>query len=163
MIKYLAVLLTILLNTVMNFPFSNWYQPISSGGVNYLFQDYDHLSSFSTCKTTVKNQISSVQSSIGSDNTKILRDLVNRLLNVTNISSTNSFDGSTTTQNYYVNYTYVEGKTPDPGNGGYSVYSFEVKKSSDDSLVSDGLLTFLSDDPAVESYIEMAVNISQIV
>lgn len=147
----------------MNFPFANWYQPIASnGGSSYQFQDYDHLSSFSTCKTTVKNQISSVQSSIGSDNTLILRFIVDRLLTVSNISSTNSF-GGTTSQNYYVNYTYVEGKNPNPGNGGYSIYSFEVKKSSNNSLVSNGLLTFLSDDAAVESYVDMTVSITQIV
>jgi hypothetical protein len=146
----------------MNFPFSNWYQPISSGGGNYQFQDYNNLSNFSICKITVKNQISAVQSSIGADNTKILRHLVNRLLAVTNISSTDSFDG-TTTQNYYVNYTYVEGKTPNPGDGGYSTYSFEVKKVLDNSTVSNGILTFLEADASVESYIDVTVNINQII
>lgn len=147
----------------MNFPFANWYQPIASiGGSNYEFQDYDHLNSFSTCKTTVKTQISAVQSSVGADNVLILRFIVDRLLTVSNISSTNSF-GGTTTQNYYVNYTYVEGKNPNPGDGGYSTYSFEVKKSSDNSIVSTGVLTFLSEDALQESYVDMTVTISQIV
>lgn len=144
----------------MNFPFSNWYQPISSGGGNYQFQDYNHGNDFPTTKTTVKNQITNVLSSIGDDNVKILRFIVNRLLAVSNISSTNSFDG-TTSQNYYVNYTYVEGKFPNPGDEGFSTYSFEVKITSTNALVSSGQITFLRNDAASESYVDMTVDINQ--
>lgn len=149
----------------MNFPFSFWYQPVSSGGTNYEFSAYgaDGVL-FSTLQTSVKSQISAVQTSIGSDNSIILRKIVDRLLTVSNITNTTDFTPiGTTSTNYSVAYTYVEGNNP-PNDGGYSTYTFNVTRVSDSALISNGDLTFLKDNtiPA-EGYIVMNVNINVVV
>jgi hypothetical protein len=152
----------------MNFPFSFWKQTSSGGGTNYSFSDYSHPNNFSLTKIIVKNQITSNQTSIGLDNVKILKFIVDRLLTVTDISSTDVFDG-TTSQNYIVDYTYVDGiqagnpPPPNAGDLGYSTYSFNVTIASSGSPVSAGEITFLRNDAFSESYIDMSVNILQIV
>ncbi len=156
-------LFRILVDMIQNFSF--WYQPLSSGGANYEFSAYGSVGVlFANLQTSVKSQISTVQTSIGSDNSIILRKIVDRLLTVTNISSTTDFTPiGTTSTNYSVTYTYVEGNNP-PNDGGYSTYTFNVNRVSDSALVSNGELTFLKNDsdPA-EGYIVMNVNINVVV
>jgi hypothetical protein len=142
--------------------FAFWYQPLSSGGVNYEFSAYgDDVILFSTLQTSVKSQISTVQTSIGSDNSIILRKIVDRLLSILDITNTTDFTPiGTTSTNYSVTYTYIEGNNP-PISGGYSIYTFNVNRVSDNALVSNGELTVLKNDsnPA-EGYIVMNVNIN---
>lgn len=138
---------------------------MSSGGANYEFSAYGSVGVlFSNLQTSVKTQISTVQTSIGSDNSIILRKIVDRLLIVTNISNTTNFTPiGTTSTNYSVTYTHVDGNIP-PAIGGYSTYTFNVNRVSDSVLVSNGELTFLKNDsdPA-EGYIIMNVNINVVV
>ena len=92
----------------------------------------------------------------------MLQFIVNRLTTVTNVSNTNSWAPyGTTTINY--NLTYPT-KDPDPVvPTSNNVVTFEIRKNSDSSLVANGALTFLNNDGAVESYIEIDFIISQVI
>jgi hypothetical protein len=143
--------------------FAFWQQVTSGGGTSYNFSDYSHPSNFSTCKTTVRNLITAQSlSNIGDDTKIVLQFVVNRLTTVTNVTNTNSWAPyGTTTINY--NLTYPT-KDPDPVvPTGNNVVTFEVRKNSDSSLVANGTLTFLSNDGASESYIEIDFIISQVI
>jgi hypothetical protein len=143
--------------------FAFWQQVTSGGGTSYNFSDYSHPSNFSTCKTTVRNLITAQSlSNIGADTKIVLQFVVNRLTTVTNVTNTNSWAPyGTTTINY--NLTYPT-KDPDPVvPTGNNVVTFEVRKNSDSSLVANGTLTFLSNDGASESYIEIDFIISQVI
>ena len=147
----------------MNFPFSFWKQTSSGGGTSYNFSDYSHPSSFSICKTTVRNLITAQSlSNIGADMKIVLQFVVNRLTVVTNVTNTNSWSPyGTTSINYDLTYPT---KDPDPVvPAGNNVVTFEVRKNSDSSLVANGTLTFLSNDGASESYIEIDFIISQVI
>jgi hypothetical protein len=143
--------------------FAFWQQVTSGGGTSYNFSDYSHPSNFSTCKTTVRNLITAQSlSNIGDDTKIVLQFVVNRLTTVTNVTNTNSWAPyGTTTINY--NLTYPT-KDPDPVvPTGNNIVTFEVRKNSDSSLVANGTLTFLSNDGASESYIEIDFIISQVI
>ena len=143
--------------------FAFWQQVTSGGGTSYNFSDYSHPSNFSTCKTTVRNLITAQSlSNIGADTKIVLQFVVNRLTTVTNVTNTNSWAPyGTTTINY--NLTYPT-KDPDPVvPTGNNIVTFEVRKNSDSSLVANGTLTFLSNDGASESYIEIDFIISQVI
>jgi hypothetical protein len=101
-------------------------------------------------------------SNIGADTKKVLQFIVNRLTVVTNVSNTNSWSPyGTTTINYDLTYPT---KDPDPVvPAGNNVVTFEMRKNSDSSLVANGTLTFLENDAAVESYIEIDFMISQVI
>lgn len=143
--------------------FSFWQQVASGGGTSYSFSDYSNLSSFSTCKTTIRNSITAQSlSDIGADTKKVLQFVVNRLTTVTNVSNTNSWPPyGTTSINYDLTYPT---KDPDPVvPTGNNVVTFEIRKNSDSSLVANGALTFLNNDGASESYIEIDFIISQVI
>ncbi len=159
--KYLHQQFKTSVNMIKGFSF--WQQVISGGGTSYSFSDYSNLSSFSTCKTTIRNSITAQSlSNIGADTKIVLQFIVNRLTTVTNVSNTNSWAPyGTTTINY--NLTYPT-KDPDPVvPTSNNVVTFEIRKNSDSSLVANGALTFLNNDGAVESYIEIDFIISQVI
>jgi len=133
---------------IQNFSFCQ--QVVSGGGTSYNFSDYSNFSSFSTCKTTIRNSIILQSlSNIGADTRKILQFVVNRLTTVTDVSNTNSWAPyGTTTINYDLTYPT---KDPDPVVPTVNnIVTFEIRKNLDSSLVANGTLTFLSNDGASE-------------
>jgi hypothetical protein len=143
--------------------FSFWQETTSGGGTSYTFSDYSNPGSFSTCKTNIRNLITAQSlSNIGADTKKVLQFIVNRLTIVTNVSNTNSWTPyGTTTINYDLTYPT---KDPDPVvPAGNNVVTFEMRKNSDSSLVANGTLTFLQNDGAAESYVEIDFIISQVI
>ena len=143
--------------------FSYWQPVVSGGGTSYNFSDYSNLSSFSTCKTTIRNSITAQSlSNIGADTKKVLQFIVNRLTVVTNVSNSNTWTPyGTTSINYDLTYPT---KDPNPVvPTGNNVVTFEIRKNSDSSLVANGTLTFLDNDGASESYIEIDFIISQVI
>ncbi len=158
---YLLLRYKILADMIQNFSF--WQQVVSGGGTSYSFSDYSNLSSFSSCKTTIRNSITAQSlSNLGADTKKVLQFVVNRLTTVTNVSNTNSWAPyGTTSINYDLTYPT---KDPDPVvPTGNNIVTFEIRKNLDSSLVANGTLTFLDDDPSIESYIEIDFIISQVI
>jgi hypothetical protein len=143
--------------------FAFWRQVTSGGGNSYNFSDYSNPSNFSTCKTTVRNLITTQSlSNIGADTKKVLQFVVNRITTVTTVTNTNSWSPYGTTSINY-NLTYPT-KDPDPVvPTGNNVVTFEIRKNSDSSLVVNGTLTFLENDGLSESYIEIDFIISQVI
>ena len=159
--RYLHLQFKILANMIKSFSF--WQQTTSGGGTSYNFSDYSNPGSFSTCKTNIRNLITAQSlSNIGADTKKVLQFIVNRLTIVTNVSNTNSWTPyGTTTINYDLTYPT---KDPDPVvPAGNNVVTFEMRKNSDSSLVANGTLTFLQNDGAAESYVEIDFIISQVI
>lgn len=158
---YLLRQYKILADMIQNFSF--WQQVVSGGGTSYNFSDYSNLSSFSTCKTTIRNSITAQSlSNIGADTKKVLQFIVNRLTVVTNVSNSNTWTPyGTTSINYDLTYPT---KDPNPVvPTGNNIVTFEIRKNSDSSLVANGTLTFLDNDGASESYIEIDFIISQVI
>jgi hypothetical protein len=143
--------------------FSFWQETTSGGGTSYTFSDYSNPGSFSTCKTNIRNLITAQSlSNIGADTKKVLQFIVNRLTIVTNVSNTNSWTPyGTTTINYDLTYPTKDPYPVVPA--GNNVVTFEMRKNSDSSLVANGTLTFLQNDGAAESYVEIDFIISQVI
>ena len=143
--------------------FAFWQQVTSGGGTSYNFSDYSNPGDFSICKTTVRNLITAQSlSNIGADTKKVLQYVVNALTTVNVVPNTNTWAPyGTTSINYDLTYPT---KDPDPVvPTGNNVVTFEIRKNSDNSLVANGTLTFLSDDGSSESYIEIDFIISQVI
>jgi hypothetical protein len=123
------------------FPFSFWQQTSNSPN-SYFFNDAT-LSSFSTCQTNVKSQIlSSTLGDTEPDTVIILRYLVNRLSDVSNISSQTDFSPYGSTSNPY-DITFTLSGTP----------QYTITISGDES--GTWSLDFIDNDAAVESYIQL--------
>lgn len=114
-------------------------------------QTYIYLSSFASCRGYYSGPggvivTSDIISSGGVNLAKILRFIFNRLPTVSNISSTSAWGAyGTTTQNYYVNYTY------DIGNNDYAVDIYRTTGAVNIASISN--LSFTNDDAAQESVI----------
>lgn len=143
--------------------FSFWQQVVSGGGTSFGFTAYSDLSSFANCKTSINNQINIQSLSlIGADTKKVLQFMVLRLTTVTNVTNNNTWGAFGVTSINY-NLTYPT-KNPDPVvPTGHNEVTFEIRKTSDSSLVSNGTLLFLNNDPISESYIEIDFIISQVI
>lgn len=143
--------------------FAFWQQVTSGGGTGYSFSDYSNPSDFSICKTTVRNLITAQSlSNIGVDTKKVLQYVVNTLTTVNAVPNSNTWSPyGTTSINYDLTYPT---KNPDPVvPAGHNEVTFEIRKDLDNSLVANGTLTFLSNDGASESYIEIDFIISQVI
>ena len=114
-------------------------------------QTYIYLSSFASCRGYYSGPggvvvTSNIISSGGVNLAKVLRFIFNRLPTVSNISSTSSWGAyGTTSQNYYVSYTY------DSGNNDYAVNIYRTTGSVNVASISN--LSFTNDDAAQESVI----------
>lgn len=121
--------------------FSFWQQT-SNNPNSYFFNDVT-LTSFSTCKTSVKGQIlSSTLGDTEPDTVIILRYLVDRLSTVSDITSQTNFDSFGTTANPY-NITFTLSGVP----------QYTVTIVGDESGVWS--LDFIDNDAATKSYIQL--------
>lgn len=158
---YLLLRYKILADMIQNFSF--WQQVVSGGGTSYNFSDYSNPDDFSICKTTVRNLITAQSlSNIGADTKKVLQYVVNALTTVNAVPNSNTWSPyGTTSINYDLTYPT---KNPDPVvPTGNNIVTFEIRKNLDSSLVVNGTLTFLENDMASESYIEIDFIISQVI